>query len=104
VAAAPGQSSLAATLALMLVALAGGGLALWRWPRHPASGWIALVTLVAWCRASTLHDWLARPGTLPIATFLLAVLGIPCIPRGAIQVKGVHHPVRVYEARSPEPT
>lgn len=29
---------LAATLALMLVALAGGWLALWRWPRHPASG------------------------------------------------------------------
>lgn len=69
------QPWLAATLALMLLAFAGGWLALSRWRRHPASAWIALVTLVLWCGASALHDWLARPGTLPIATFLLAVLG-----------------------------
>lgn len=75
---------LAGTLALMLVAFAGGWLALARWPRHPASAWIVLATLVAWCAASGLHDWQARPGTLPIATFLLVVLGAAIlIPWGA---------------------
>jgi class 3 adenylate cyclase len=75
---------LATTLVLMLVAFACGWLALSRWRRHPASAWIALVTLVVWCGASALHDWLARPGTLPIATFLLAVLGAAILlPWGA---------------------
>lgn len=75
---------LAATLALMVLAFAGGWLALSRWPRHPASAWIVLVTLVTWCAASALHDWQARAGTLPIATFLLAVLGAAIlVPWGA---------------------
>jgi class 3 adenylate cyclase len=75
---------LAATLALMIGAYAGGWLALRRHPRHPVSAWIALATLLAWCVASALHDWQARPGTLPIATFLLVVLGAAIlIPWGA---------------------
>jgi len=75
---------LAATLALMLAAFAGGWVGLRLRPRHPASAWIVLATLVAWCVASALHDWQARPGTLPIATFLLVVLGAAIlIPWGA---------------------
>lgn len=75
---------LAASLALMVGAFAGGWIALHRQPHHPASAWIVLTTLVAWCAASALHDWLARPGTLPIATFLLVVLGAAIlIPWGA---------------------
>ncbi len=78
------QPWLAATLVLMLGAFAGGWLAMGRHPRHPASAWIALATLMAWCVASALHDWQARPGTLPIATFLLVVLGAAIlIPWGA---------------------
>lgn len=75
---------LAGTLLLMLVAYVGGWIGLLLWPRHPASAWIALVTLVAWCGGSALHDWQARPGTLPIATFLLVVLGAAILlPWGA---------------------
>lgn len=75
---------LAGTLALMLGAFAGGWIALHAYPRHPASAWIVLATLVAWCVGSALHDWQARPGTLPIATFLLVVLGAAIlIPWGA---------------------
>lgn len=78
------QSWLLASLAAMLLAFAGGWIALARWRRHPASAWVALTTLVTWCGASALHDWLARPGTLPIATFLLAVLGAAILlPWGA---------------------
>ena len=75
---------LAGTLALMLAAFAGGWIGMRLRPRHPASAWIALATLVAWCVASALHDWQARPGTLPIATFLLVVLGAAILlPWGA---------------------
>ncbi|HEY8494377.1 MAG TPA: hypothetical protein VIN04_10820, partial [Myxococcota bacterium] len=75
---------LGATMALMAAAYAGGWIAFARRPRHPASAWIVLVTLIAWCVASALHDWQARPGTLPIATFLLVVLGAAIlIPWGA---------------------
>jgi class 3 adenylate cyclase len=75
---------LGATMTLMAAAYAGGWIAFARRPRHPASAWIVLVTLIAWCVASALHDWQARPGTLPIATFLLVVLGAAIlIPWGA---------------------
>jgi len=41
-----------------------------------------------------------EPGKVLIshATWALVNDEIPCVPRGAIQVKGLHHPVRVYEA------
>jgi class 3 adenylate cyclase len=55
-------------------------------------------------RRSTLRA--CEPGRILLSqpTWLIVQDTIHCIPKGEIEVKGIHHPVTVYEVDEPSPS